>query len=202
ALADHPVGVFTGQPSSSVYEGKVDLPPISPLEHVIEDYSSTTLSLKAHPVSFTREKLNLLHVTPSGQLNTMKDGMLVKVCGLITVRQSPGAAKGVLFSTIADDSGFSNLVVWEKTFEICRKVIWQARLLLIVGKLQIEREVIHIVVHSCHNMNHLLHIDNQSRNIGSVHKPAQSREKDSKLSTVDDGQKFVQGELFPSRDFK
>ncbi|NGM61743.1 DNA polymerase III subunit alpha [Sphingobacterium sp. SGG-5] len=193
ALTDHPVGVFTGQPSGSVYEGKVDLPPISALEHVIEDYSSTTLSLKAHPVSFTREKLNLLHVTPSGQLNTMRDGMLVKVCGLITVRQRPGTAKGILFITIEDETGFSNLVVWEKTFEVYRKVILQSRLLLVVGRLQIEREVIHIVVHSCHNMNHLLHIDNQSRDIGSVHKPAQSKEKDGH---------FVQGELFPSRDFK
>ncbi len=202
ALADHPTGVFTGQPSASVYETKVVLPTISALEHVIEDYASTTLSLKAHPVSFAREKLDLLHVTPSGKLRTMKDGMLVKVCGLITVRQRPGTGKGVLFITIEDETGFSNLVVWEKTFEMYRKVILQSRLLLVVGQLQIEGDVIHVIVHSCHNMNHLLHIDNRSRDIGSVHKPTSSKEKDKGVATKKQDIKAIQGELFPSRDFK
>ena len=90
-------------------------------EHVMQDYASTSLSLKAHPVSFLRRKLNELQVTPTAGLSSMKNGQFVKVCGLITVRQRPGTAKGVLFITIEDETGFANLVVWSKTFEKYRK---------------------------------------------------------------------------------
>ena len=73
-----------------------------------------------------------------------------------TVRQRPGTAKGILFITIEDKTGFANLVVWEKTFEKYHKDILQARLLMAEGKLQIEGEVIHIIVKRCFNLNKLL----------------------------------------------
>lgn len=194
ALADHPVGLFEEQASESGYEEDVELPALSAKEHVFQDYETTRLSLKAHPVSFAREQLNLLHVTPCKKLSDLRDGMLVKVCGLITVRQRPGTAKGVLFVTIEDETGFANLVVWGKTFDKFRKVILQSNLLLVMGKLQIEGEVIHVIVESCHNMNRLLRLDVvETRNIGSVHKPARSDEKDAGAR---------QGDLFRSRDFK
>jgi len=122
-------------------------------EHVVQDYASTGLSVKAHPVSFLREKLDLLRVTPTGRLSTMKDGMFVKVCGMITVRQRPGTAKGVLFVTIEDETGFANLVVWGLMFEKYRREILQSRLLMVAGKLQIEGEVIHVSVSHCTHLN-------------------------------------------------
>ena len=125
-------------------------------EHVIHDYASTSLSLKAHPVSFVREKLDLLRVTPAGGLIKMKNRDPVKVAGLITVRQRPGTAKGVVFVTIEDETGFSNLVVWESTFDKYRKEMLQSRLLMVEGKLQIEGEVIHVVVHKGFNLTGLL----------------------------------------------
>ena len=131
--------------------------------------------------------------------------MSVKVCGLITVRQRPGTAKGVLFITIEDESGFANLVVWSKTFEQYRKVILQSRLLMVEGKLQIAGEVIHVVVSTCFNLNELMSLDFEGRNLGSMQKPANSKKKSTedvsgKEKTFDS--KVVQGELFPSRDFK
>jgi error-prone DNA polymerase len=125
-------------------------------EHVVQDYASTGLSLKAHPVSFVREKLDLLRVTATGNLPKLKDGDPVKVAGLVTVRQRPGTAKGILFITIEDESGFANLVVWEKLFNQYRKEILQARLLMVEGKLQIEGEVIHVIVKRCFNLSPLL----------------------------------------------
>ncbi|MBD1424016.1 error-prone DNA polymerase [Sphingobacterium arenae] len=153
ALADRPVALFEGQPSECTKEGQIELPLMTPGEHVVQDYASTALSIKAHPVSFLREKLDLLHVTPTGSLATMKDGMFVKVCGMVTVRQRPGTAKGVLFVTIEDETGFANLVVWGMMFEKYRREILQSRLLLVTGKLQIEREVIHVIVQHCTNLN-------------------------------------------------
>ena len=192
ALRDHPTGVFTGTPSQSASEGAVQLPAMTDSEHVIHDYASTSLSLKAHPVSFLRHQLNQLKVTPTSELSSMKNGQTVKVCGLITVRQRPGTAKGVLFITIEDESGFANLVVWANTFEKYRKIILQSNLLMVEGKLQIAGEVIHVVVNSCFNMNDFMSLESEDRNLGSMQKPSEANKKE----------KVVQGELFPSRNFK
>src|SRR5690606_22081011 len=156
ALSDRPLALFEGQPSESLKEGQISLPLMTDGEHVIQDYASTTLSLKAHPVSFLREKLELLRVAPTGALATMQDGMFVKVCGLVTVRQRPGTAKGVLFVTIEDETGFANLVVWGMMFEKYRREILQSRLLLVTGKLQIEGGVIHVIVQHCTNLDRWL----------------------------------------------
>lgn len=86
----------------------------------------------------------------------MKDGDPVKVAGLITVRQRPGTAKGVLFMTLEDETGAANIVVWEKLFDQYRKEIIQSRLFMVEGKLQIEGEVIHVVAGRCFNLNSLL----------------------------------------------
>jgi error-prone DNA polymerase len=156
ALSDKPIGLFAGQPSESALESQIRLPFMTQAEHVVQDYAATGLSLKAHPVSFVREKLNMLHVIPTADLSKLKDGDPVKVAGLVTVRQRPGTAKGVLFITIEDETGFSNLVVWENVFEKHRKEILQARLFMAEGKVQIEGEVIHVVVKRCFNLTSLL----------------------------------------------
>jgi error-prone DNA polymerase len=156
ALSDSPIGMFEGQPSESVNEPQLTLPFLSDAAHVVEDYATTGLSLKAHPVSFVRPQLISLYVTPTGNLSKMKNGDAIKVAGLITVRQRPGTAKGVLFVTIEDETGFANLVVWEKVFEKHRREIVQARLLMVEGKLQIEGEVIHVIANRCFNLSSLL----------------------------------------------
>jgi error-prone DNA polymerase len=166
ALSDSPIGMFEGQPSESSNEPQLSLPFLSEVAHVVEDYATTGLSLKAHPVSFVRKQLDSLNVTPAGNLSKMKNGDSIKVAGLITVRQRPGTAKGVLFITIEDESGFANLVVWEKVFEKYRREIVQARLLMVEGKLQIEGEVVHVISHNCFNLSPLLR--NMTANAESV----------------------------------
>lgn len=157
ALHDHPTGIFTGQPSESETEQKVTLPVLTPAEQVLLDYNAIDLSLKGHPVSFVRPQLQMLQVTPTGNLTEMKDGDYVKVAGLILVRQRPGTAKSVCFITIEDETGNSNLVVFQDRFTRYRKEILQSKLLMVEGKLQREGEVIHIVVEACFNLSSLLH---------------------------------------------
>ncbi|WP_199117775.1 error-prone DNA polymerase [Pedobacter sp. ASV28] len=156
ALSDSPIGMFEGQPSESRDEPQLSLPLLTDAGHVIEDYATMGLSLKAHPVSFVRGQLDTLRVTRTGDLSKLANGGIVKVAGLITVRQRPGTAKGVLFVTIEDESGFANLVIWEKTFEKYRKEIIQARLFMVEGKVQIEGEVIHVIADKCFNLSSLL----------------------------------------------
>jgi len=153
---DHPVGLFGGKISSPSSEENISLPPMRKSEHVVQDYAAMSLSLKAHPVQFVREKLEQLHILRTDDLKTHRNGDLVKVAGLVLVRQRPGTAAGICFITIEDETGCANLVVFENLFDQYRKEILQSRLLMVEGKLQVEGEVIHVIVQRCFDMTRLL----------------------------------------------
>lgn len=157
ALQDMPVEIFKGQPSESVLETQVELPLMSQGEHVVQDYATTGLSLKAHPVSFVRPQLEMLRILSTQAINNeASNGQLVKVAGLVLVRQRPGTAGGVCFITIEDETGFTNLVVFEKLFEKYRKEILHAKLLMVEGRLQREGQVVHVIVSKCADLTKLL----------------------------------------------
>jgi error-prone DNA polymerase len=153
---DRPAPIYSGHPNRGIEEEKVTLPKMSLPEHVAHDYVSTSLSLKAHPVSFVRDQLNSLRVLSAASLANGRNGDLVKVSGLILVRQRPGTASGICFVTIEDETGCANLVVFQQLFDKYRKEILQSSLLMVEGKLQIEGEVIHVIVQRCFNFSKLL----------------------------------------------
>jgi error-prone DNA polymerase len=208
AQNDRPIALFTGQPSESASEQEISLPEMTPSEHVVLDYASTSLSLKAHPVSFVREKLQLLRILATKQLGECRDGDPVKVAGLVLVRQRPGTAGGVCFITIEDETGFANLVVFQTLFDRYRKEILQARLLMVEGKLQREGEVIHVIVKRCYDLSKLLrHLT--ASNDENLPLLTLSRGDEKTAPPVADQHKKTQGrertqkEIFPSaRNFK
>ncbi|OMP80118.1 error-prone DNA polymerase [[Flexibacter] sp. ATCC 35208] len=156
ALKDNPIALFAGQPSESTREGQIELPFMSESEHVVQDYAAMALSLKAHPVSFLREKLSLLHILSTNQINNGQNGIAVKVAGLVLVRQRPGTASGVTFITIEDETGYTNLVVFKNVYAQFKKEIGQAKLLMVEGMLQREGKVVHVIVSSCTDMSKML----------------------------------------------
>jgi error-prone DNA polymerase len=156
ALADHSIGLFAGQQPDLTLEQSIRLPKMSLSQHVIEDYRTLTLSLKAHPVSFIRNKLGLMNVTASKDLNNCVDGMEIKIAGLVLVRQRPGTASGICFITIEDETGTANLVVFQNLFNKYRKEIVHCYLLMVEGKVQKEGEVIHVVLKRCYDLSGLL----------------------------------------------
>lgn len=153
---DRHVALFSGQPAADAKGENVKLPVMTQSEHVVHDYAATSLSLKAHPVSFIREKLDQLRIVSTSALTTLADGTLVKVAGLVLVRQRPGTAGGICFMTIEDETGVANLVIFQKLFETFRKEILQSKLIMVEGKLQVEGEVIHVIVKRCHDFSKLL----------------------------------------------
>ncbi|MEJ7558476.1 MAG: error-prone DNA polymerase [Pedobacter sp.] len=206
ALHDRPVALFEGQPSESVLEPQVSLPLMSASEHVVQDYASTSLSLKAHPVSFAREKLQLLHVLSSQETQDSPDGKLLKVAGLVLVRQRPGTAGGVCFITIEDETGFSNLVVFQNLFEKFRKEILHSRLLMVEGKLQREGKVVHVIVQRCFDLSKLLPGSNTINNDDSPILSQSRAEEKSPYPTENKRTQVriqVDKEIFPpARNFK
>ena len=153
---DHPTGLFAGKITDPSSEENISLPRMRKSEHVVHDYTAMSLSLKAHPVQFVREKLEQLNILRTDDLKTYRNGDRVKVAGLVLVRQRPGTAAGICFITIEDETGCANLVVFENLFDQFRKEILQSRLLMVEGKLQVEGEVIHVIVQRCFNMTRLL----------------------------------------------
>ena len=126
-------------------EPKVDLPRMPDGEHVIHDYRMLSLSLKAHPVSFLRERLDEERVLSNASLAAVASGVGVSVAGLVLVRQQPGSAKGVIFMTVEDETGVANIIVWRKVFNVFRSVVLGARFVRVTGRLQSVSGVIHVV---------------------------------------------------------
>jgi error-prone DNA polymerase len=128
----------------------VALPAMPLAEHVVEDYVATGLSLKAHPVSFFRDRLTALGARRNATLrgDDVRQDSHVTVAGLVLVRQRPGTAKGVVFMTIEDETDIANVIVWPKVFEKTRRTVMTARFLAVRGRLQRAGLVIHVVAES------------------------------------------------------
>jgi error-prone DNA polymerase len=142
--------------SGTSLEPPADLPAMGLGEQVIEDYRATGLSLKRHPLALLRRELAARRILPNAQLLATPAATLVKVSGLVLVRQQPGSAKGVIFMTLEDETGIANIVVWRKVFERFRPVVMGARLVEIVGRVQREGEVIHVVADRLADLSALL----------------------------------------------
>jgi error-prone DNA polymerase len=120
--------------------------PVMPLsEHVVNDYRTLRLSLKAHPMSFLRARAAAARIVACNALKSARDGARVHVAGVILVRQRPGSAAGVVFMTIEDETGVANAVIWPKVLERMRKVVMGARLVVVHGRVQRHEDIIHVV---------------------------------------------------------
>jgi len=126
-------------------EPQVTLEAMTEGREVVEDYRSTQLSLRAHPVSFLREDLGAMGVVRCADLASLPGGRHVEVAGVVLVRQRPGSAGGVLFVTIEDETGIANGIVWPDRFETYRRQIMSASMIALRGRLQKEGEVIHVI---------------------------------------------------------
>ncbi len=189
-------------------EPEVALPAMPLGAHVVEDYMSLRLSLKAHPLSFLRAGLAAQGVTPHAALFEMTDGRALTVAGLVLVRQRPGSAKGVIFCTLEDETGVANVVVWPDCFERYRATILKARLLMVEGKLQREGIVIHVVAARLTDMTHRLAELTEPRHPAPdpTLQPPLARADEVKRPTSDARQAIIRhprnvNPLPPSRDF-
>jgi DNA polymerase III alpha subunit len=82
-----------------------------------------------------------------------RDGRFIKTAGLVLVRQMPGTAKGVMFMTIEDETGASNLVIWKTLYEKQRRIALGAHLIGVDGRIQREGDVVHLVAYQLHDLS-------------------------------------------------
>jgi len=113
---------------------------------VLADYRSLGLSLKGHPLALLRSALAPFKVEQAGNLNAYyRPGQLARASGLVTHRQQPGTAKGVVFVTLEDETGSINVIVWPAVAAAQRRPLLGARLLTVYGVWQREGEVRHLI---------------------------------------------------------
>jgi error-prone DNA polymerase len=133
-------------------------------DDIVGDYRAQGLTLGRHPLALLRKQLLDRRFMPASTLYGYQDGQLARACGLVTVRQRPGTAKGVLFLTLEDETGNVNVIVWKSLVEQQRKEVLGAPLLGVYGIWQRQGEVRHLVAKRLVDMSALLgRLDTHSR---------------------------------------
>ncbi len=125
-----------------------DLPPFSAEQHVVQDYATLHLSLKAHPLSFLRERLETAGATRAIDLPSTEQwptGRWARVAGIVLVRQRPATASGIVFMTLEDETGIANLVIRPAVFDRFRSAAKHARIVLAHGPIERDGEVVHLI---------------------------------------------------------
>jgi len=144
-------------------EPDVRLTPLTAGENVLQDYATTSLSLRAHPTAFLRDSLKQARWDTLASVSQARDKQFVRIAGLVLVRQRPGSANGVVFVTLEDETGNANLVVWPDMFDRHRAIVMTSRLLACAGQVQTEGTVIHVVARELYDLTSWLrHIGDEA----------------------------------------
>ncbi len=114
-------------------------------EEIVADYASLGLTLGRHPLALLREHLQKLRLIDSRALHRIAHGGTASVAGLVTCRQRPDTASGVVFVTLEDETGCMNIVVWRALVERQRRELLGARLMGVQGVVERDGEVVHLV---------------------------------------------------------
>lgn len=134
----------------------IHLPAPSAVEDILADYRTTGLSLGAHPMALMRNHPVFKGCKRQSDLSLLNSNRFVRVAGLVTCRQRPGSAAGVVFLTLEDETGNINVVVWKDLQQRYRQALLGSKLLLVKGVMECKNEVIHVIAGELIDYSHLL----------------------------------------------
>jgi len=125
-------------------------------DNIVKDYACIGLTLRRHPLALLRPHLESLDLRTADRIRSLPHGQAVRTGGLVINRQRPGTATGVVFLTLEDETGYINVVVWNRLVERQRHILLGARLLGVVGEVQREDEVVHVIARHLEDHSSLL----------------------------------------------
>jgi len=150
---------------SVVPEEDADLAAPSEADDLVADYASSGLTLGRHPLVLLRPRLAAQRFAAAGELRQAADRQLLRTAGIVTCRQRPGTASGIVFVTLEDETGLANIVVHARLVERQRRELLGARLLGVFGQVQRAGEVVHLVAKRLVDLSPLLgRLPTSSRN--------------------------------------
>tara|TARA_R110000751_G_scaffold307730_1_gene430835 strand:- start:180 stop:3560 length:3381 start_codon:yes stop_codon:yes gene_type:complete len=198
--APKPLPLFADPLSGeNIHEPEVHLPTMHLGEEVVEDYISIRLTLRAHPMELLRPMIPDL--TPHDRL-PVAPLKRTSVCGLVITRQRPGTASGVVFLTLEDETGVSNVVVWPTVYKRFRRVVMGGRLLRVTGRLEREGIVVHLIAEHIEDLSHKLSELGHPRDdaVGITQPQADDAPRPRHKAAAHHPREQAK-RLFPSRDF-
>ena len=128
-----------------VEEDILELPQAPEGEEIVFDYAALGLTLRRHPMALLRQRLTAMRFRSSSELRNLPNGMLVGTCGIVTLRQQPETAKGVIFVSLEDEDGAVQVIVWKSVREQQRRELMNAKLLGVYGTWQREGEARNLI---------------------------------------------------------
>ena len=114
-------------------------------EDLVADYASLGLTLGRHPLALLRDRLRRRRLATAAEIRALPHGSFARACGIVTGRQRPDTAAGVVFVTLEDETGYVNVVVWRDLGERQRRELLGSRLMTVHGVIEREGEVVHLV---------------------------------------------------------
>ncbi|MFW2357407.1 error-prone DNA polymerase [Hydrogenophaga sp.] len=138
-------------------EAPLQLPEAPEGEAVVWDHDSLGLTLRRHPLALLRPQLAKRRLMSAAELNQAPNGRLVRHCGIVTLRQQPETASGVVFVSLEDETGVVQVIVWKHLRERQRTVLTQSRLLVVHGVWQREGEAKNLIAGHLEDLTPLLH---------------------------------------------
>jgi error-prone DNA polymerase len=139
-----------------VDEDLLELPEAPEGEEIVFDYAALGLTLRRHPMALLRQQLSAMRFKSSQALLELPDGRLVRACGIVTLRQQPPTAKGVVFVSLEDEHGTVQVIVWKSVRERQRQELMNAKLLGVYGTWQREGEVRNLIAQRLVDLTHWL----------------------------------------------
>jgi error-prone DNA polymerase len=131
--------------ATSFDEASPALPAPTEGQDIAADYRTLGLTLGRHPLALLRSRLARMRLASAADIRRSPHGRLVRTAGIVTGRQRPDTASGVVFVTLEDETGFVNVVVWSKLVEAQRRELLASRLLGVHGRIEREGEVVHVI---------------------------------------------------------
>lgn len=140
----------------SAREAPIAFSPPTEGETLVADYRGMSLTLGRHPLALLRGKLDRLRAYPASSLGQLRSGLKIRVAGIVTHRQRPETASGVIFMSLEDETGISNLIVWPSVQLAQREAVFGASMMVVEGELQSELGVIHVIAEKVRDYSHWL----------------------------------------------
>jgi error-prone DNA polymerase len=125
-------------------------------EAIVWDYASMGLTLRRHPLALLRPQLTQRRLQTGEELRACPNGRPVRTCGIVTVRQQPGTAHGVVFVTLEDETGTVQVIIWRALRERFQQTLLRSRLLAVRGVWQREGEVCNLIAGHLEDLTPLL----------------------------------------------
>jgi error-prone DNA polymerase len=125
---------------------KADFLPLEPGETIAWDYHASSHSVRGHPLAPLRPMLTRQGLPDARTLRDMATGTRVRYAGLVICRQRPATASNVTFMTLEDETGFVNLVLWDRVFQAFPVLARTASWLGVTGKIDSQKDVVHVIV--------------------------------------------------------